>query len=693
MHNDSLFHSFVFPLFSSIDPKYIKESIQQVLTNCYNTVDQVVSKENITWDTLYYPLMIAENELQRTWSPIAHLNSVKHNLELRKVYEESLLLISEYKNWVDQHYGLYKSYQLLQNGDSYQQLSIIQKKVINNILCNFRLSGVDLSLNQKKKCIRITSRLSRLSLSYANNVFDATLGWSKLITEKKVLSGIPEGRLENARLEAQAHGEKGWLFTLQYPSYSSVLLYCDTQVLREELYWAFNTRASDQGPNSGRWDNTIIMDEILALRHELAQILGFNNYLEKSLMKRMIQNPEQAFNFLTSLSTQICHNEYKEFLEIKNFAKTQYSCVSLNPWDLAYYREKRKQYLFSIIPEELRYYFPEKKVLHGMFLVVNRIYGIFIKERCNVETWHPDVRFFDIFDDENKWMGGFYLDLYLRKDKREGAWMDELVGMMYRKDAISQKPIAYLTCNFSRLDDKKSSCLLTHNDVITLFHEFGHVLHHVMTRIDVPEISGINGVPWDAVELPSQFMEKFCWEPDVLRLISSHYKTKEPLPDCVINNLLKIKTYQSSSYLLRQVIYGLFDLRVHYEYVPGERGNALKVFNEVVKKISTHNFPKNWERFPHSFIHIFSDDYGAGYYSYLWADMLASNIWYRFKKSGILSPEIGKIFLNNIIALGGVIDLKQCLIEFCERAVTIESMLRYYKVPISADNNNLLMQL
>ncbi|WHL25059.1 MAG: M3 family metallopeptidase [Candidatus Blochmannia vicinus] len=687
MNNNSLLYSFVFPLFSSIDSKYIKESIQRVLTNCYNTVDQVVSKENITWDTLYYPLMIAENELKRIWSPIAHLNSVKHNLELRKVYEESLLLISEYKDWINQHNGLYKSYQLLQNGDSYQQLSIVQKKVVNNILFNFRLSGVNLSLKQKKKYIYITSRLSQLSLSYANNVFDATSGWNKLVTEKKLLSGIPEDRLESARLEAQAHGKKGWLFTLQYPSYSSVLLYCDTQELREELYWAFNTRASDQGPNNGKWDNTVIMDEILALRHESAKMLGFNNYLEKSLVKRMIQSPEEVFNFLTSLSTQISHNEYKEFLETQNFAKTQYSCRSLNPWDLAYYREKQKKYLFSITHEELRYYFPEKTVLHGMFLVVNRICGILIKERYNVETWHPDVRFFDIFDDENKWMGGFYLDLYIREDKREGAWMDELVGMMYRKGAISQKPIAYLTCNFSHSENKKSSCLLTHNDVITLFHEFGHVLHHVMTRIDVPEISGINGVPWDAVELLSQLMEKFCWEPDVLRLISEHHQTKEPLSDCIINNLLKTKAYHSSSYLLRQVIYGLFDLRIHYEYSPGQQGNALKIFNEVVKQTLTHHFPKNWERFPHSFVHIFSDGYGAGYYSYLWADMLASNVWCRFEKLGILNPKIGELFFNNIISLGGVIDLRQCLIEFCERAVTLESMLRHYEISVSTDNH------
>ncbi|URJ25850.1 M3 family metallopeptidase [Blochmannia endosymbiont of Camponotus sp.] len=687
MDSNPLLNYSIFPPFSSIKVHHVKEAVQKVLTNCYNTVNQIVSEKRINWDTLYYPLMIAENELQRTWSPITHLNSVQHNLELRKVYEESLSFIFEYRNWINQHDGLYKSYQALQHGDSYQKLSVIQKKVLNNILHNFKFSGIYLSPQKKKIYAHITSRLSRLSSNYANNVFDATLGWNKLITEKKLLSGIPERTLEIARLAAQVRGEKGWLFTLQYPSYSSVLLYCDTQELRKELYWAFNTRASDQGPNSGKWDNTLVMDEILALRYELAKILGFNTYLEKSLSKRMIQSPKQVFNFLMNLSIQIRAYEYKEFLEIQNFAKKKCSCVSLNPWDIAYYGEKQKQYLFSIKNEELRYYFPEKTVLYGMFSVVNRIYGITIKERYDVETWHSDVQFFDIFDEEDEWMGGFYLDIYLRDDKREGAWMDELVGKMYRNNTIIQKPIAYLTCNFNCSENQKSSCLLTHHDVITLFHEFGHVLHHIMTRIDIPEISGVNGVPWDAVELPSQLMEKFCWDPNVLQLISMHYQKKEPLPDYIINNLLKTKTYQSSSYLLRQVAYGLFDLRIHHEYMPGEKRSVLKIFNEVIKQVSTHHFSMDWDRFPNSFLHIFSDNYSAGYYSYLWADMLASNVWCRFQELGILNSKIGKIFFNDILALGGTIDLEKCLVKFCTQTMTVESMLRYYGISASIDHS------
>lgn len=691
MDNNPLLSYSIFPPFSSIKVSHIKEAVRTVLTHCYNTVEQIASEKRITWDTLYYPLMIAENELQRTWSPITHLNSVQHNLELRKVYEESLPLISEYRNWVNQHYGLYRSYQLLRHGDAYQQLSPIQKKVLNNILRNFKLSGIYLSPQNKKIYAYITSKLSRLSSNYANNVFDATLGWNKLVTEKKILSGIPDHILEIARAAAQVRGKKGWLFTLQYPSYSSVLLYCDTRELREELYWAFNTRASDQGPNSGKWDNTLVMDEILALRYELAQILGFSTYLEKSLANRMIQSPKQVFDFLINLSAQIRPYEYKEFLETQNFAKNKCSCISLYPWDIAYYREKQKQYLFSIKNEELRYYFTEKTVLHGMFSVVNRIYGIIIKERYNIEKWHSDVRFFDIFDEENEWIGGFYLDIYLRNDKREGAWMDELVSMMYRNNTASQKPIAYLTCNFNRSENQKSSCLLTHHDVITLFHEFGHVLHHIMTRIDIPEISGVNGVPWDVVELPSQLMEKFCWEPNVLQLISMHCQTQEPLPDHIINNLLKTKTYQSSSYLLRQVIYGLFDLRIHHEYIPGEKRSVLKIFNDVIKQISTYHFSMDWDRFPHSFLHTFSNDYSAGYYSYLWSDMLASNVWCRFQELGILNSKIGKLFLHDILALGGSIDLKKCLSKFCStHTMTVKPMLRYYGFSVTIDNSMLI---
>lgn len=523
-------------------------------------------------------------------------------------------------------------------------------------------------------------KLSQLSINYANNVFNATSNWSKLITDKKILSGIPRDMLEIARLKAVENGKKnGWLFTLQYPSYSTIILYCDTAELREELYWAFNTRASDEGPNAGKWDNTVVMDEILSLRYESARILGFNNYLERSLITKMIRSPKQIFNFLTNLYTYMHGNERQELLEIQNFSKKYYSYNCLKPWDIAYFREKRKQYLFSFKDEELRFYFPENVVLNGMFIVVNCIYNITIKERYNIDAWHPDVRFFDIYDQSGEWRGGFYLDIYCRQDKYEGAWMNEYVGLMYRHGAAHQRPIAYLVCNFEVSKDENKLCLLTHNDVVVLFHEFGHVLHHVMTRIDIPTLSGINGIPQDAIELPSQLMEKFCWEFDVLQLISMHCITKKPLPQNVIYNLLKTNMYHASSRLLRQIVYGFFDLRLHYDCFPVKPGKILTVFNEVQQKISVYP-TVSWDRFSHSFVHIFSDDYAAGYYSYVWAEMLALNVWRRFQMAGIFNEKIGGLFLKNVLELGASIDLSRCLINFCEKKITIRPMLEYYGV-------------
>lgn len=670
-----------FPKFFPFKSQHIKVDIKKSLDDCYNVVDQIISqKHSINWDTVYYPLMIVENELQRVWSPVVHLYSVQHNnLELRKVYEYGLFKVSEYRNWINQNYGLYKCYQSLYRSDAYQKLSIIQKKTIDNVLSRFKLSGVLLSL-KKKKCYRnMIFRLSQLSTNYVDNVFNATLGWHKLITDQRVLSGIPHFALEMARLKAKEYKKKGWLFTLQYPSYSAIISHCDTAELREELYWAFNTRASDQGPNAGKWDNTLIMKEILALRYESSKILGFNSYLEKSLKKKMVQNSQQVFNFLINLYKNVRNDEKKELLEIQYFAKKYYSCNCLKPWDIEYFREKQKQHFFCINHEALRLYFPENVVLDGMFSVVNDLYNITIKQRDNIDTWNADVRFFDIYDDIGEWRGGFYLDLYMRKNKYEGAWMGEFVSLMYRKEECHQRPITYLICNFELLKNDEKLCLLTHNDVVVLFHEFGHVLHHIMTRVDIPEISGINGVPQDAVELPSQIMEKFCWEPYVLRLISNHCVTKKSLSDDIIINLLKTKMYQASSYLLRQVIYGLFDLCIHHKYIPENSEKVFTIFNKITKKISMYPIV-DWDRFTHSFVHIFSNDYAAGYYTYLWSEMLVLNIWKKFQVAGIFNIKVGKLFLKNVLEVGISIDALKCLTDFCQEKITIEPMLQYYRI-------------
>lgn len=668
------------PKFTAIQLQQSKIAILNALDNCYNTVEQIVSqKQSINWDILHYPLMISENKLQRIFSPIAHLYSVEHNnLELRKVYEEILLKISEYKNWIAQHYGLYKLYRSLYTGESFYKYNKIQQKFLKNILLHFKLSGILLSQLQKKRYKSIMYRLSQLNMFYADNVFSATLAWKKVITDQRMLSGIPDYALKLAHLKALQNKERGWLFTLQYPSYISIIVYSDVSELREELYWAFNTRASDQGPNAGKWDNTTIMHEILSLRYESARMLGFNNYLEKSLVQRMVCHPKIIFNFLINLYQNVHNNAKKELLAIKKFAKQYYSCNCVKPWDVAYYREKQRQYLFPLSDEELCCYFPDNVVLEKMFFIVRCIYNITVKERHEVDVWHPDVRFFDIYDETDEWRGGFYLDIYIRENKCEGAWMDEFVSLMYQKNASYQKPIAYLVCNFELLKNEKQICLLLHSDIVTLFHEFGHVLHHIMNKVDIPDMFGDN-IPQDVIELPSQFMEKFCWDAGVLRLISQHYETKQTLSKSMINNLLQKKVYQMSSYLLRQIIYGLFDLRLHYEYCPRNSGQVCTIFNELMKNMSI--YPTiSWDRSTHSFIHIFSDDYSAGYYSYLWSEMLAVNIWQRFQELGVLNTNTGKLFLNKVLESGMFTDLSTCFTDFCRKKMTIRPMLQYYGI-------------
>lgn len=682
--NFLLYNFFNLSNFSAVK---LNNIVQAKITNCYNVVDQVISTNNITtWDDLYYQFMIAENELQLVWSPIMHLNSVKHDLKSRLVYENNILSILEYKNWITHHTGLYKLYQKLYDSNFYHCFNSIQKVALKKILTHYKLSGITLSCNKKKRYQYITSNLSKLYIQYTNNVLDSTYGWQKLITNKTLLSGIPDYMLKHAYIAAQSNQQKGWLFNLQHTNYSSILSYCDNSELRKEFYWAFSTRASDQGPNKGKWDNTIIIDEILSLRYELARILGFNNYLEKSLITKMARYPKQVFTFLINLSDHLSYHANQEFLKIQNFAKKHYFHKVLNPWDIAYYQEKQKQKLFSITNIELRNYFPIETVLFGMFTVAQHIYNIIIKQRNNVNTWHPDVKFFDVFNKKNQWIGGFYIDLYQRINKYEGAWVDVYSDRMYDKDNIKQyqRPIIFLVCNFDPPDNSKKSSLLTHNDVITLFHEFGHTLQHILTAIDIPIISGMNGVPADTIEMFSQFMEKFCWMPNVLKLISMHHQTKQPLSINIINNLLRLKTHQSSFDLLKQVIYGLFDFRIHREYIPKKNIKILKIFKEIMQTtcMNYHVNIMDTDRFPHSFTHIFSDDYAAGYYGYLWSDMLASHIWLSMQKSNDINTKTGKFLLKTIFNLTKSSDLKRNFDTIFNGVVTTQSITQYYGISV-----------
>ncbi|OCG11452.1 oligopeptidase A [Gilliamella sp. wkB292] len=663
------------PLFSQIKPEHVLPAVQQALNNCRNTIETVLKQNSeYTWDNLIQPIDEMDEKFGRVWSPVSHLNSVKNSPELRKAYEACLPLLSEYSTWVGQHKPLYQAYKQLKQSENYNTLSKAQKKVIDNALRDFELSGIGLADDKQKRYGEIVAKLSELSSQYSNNVLDATMGWTKLITDEKQLSGMPESALAAAKEQAKSKGQDGWLITLDIPSYQPVMTYCDNRELRFELYQAYNTRASDQGPNAGKWDNTQIIEQILTLRDELAKLLGFDTYADKSLATKMAQSVHQVTEFLTDLANKAKPQGEKELADLKRYAYEFFGASDIKPWDIAYYSEKQKQYLYTIDNEELRPYFPEQRVINGLFEVVHRIFGITAKERLGVEVWHPEVKFYDLFNANGELKGSFYLDLYAREHKRGGAWMDDCIGRMRFADGHIQKPVAYLTCNFNRpIGDKPA--LFTHDEVTTLFHEFGHGLHHMLTEIDVSSVAGINGVAWDAVELPSQFLENWCWQPEALAFISGHYQTGEPLPPEMLEKMLDAKNYQAALFILRQLEFGLFDFKLHSQKTP----DILTTLAEVRKQVAVVPTVE-WGRFPHAFSHIFAGGYAAGYYSYLWAEVLSADAFSRFEEEGIFNAKTGNAFLDNILSQGGSDEPMTLFKNFRGREPQLEALLRHYGI-------------
>lgn len=670
---------FSLPPFSEIKPEHVLPAVSEAIETCRAKVEEVVAQPGpYRWETLCQPLAEADDRLSRIFSPISHLNSVKNSPELREAYEQVLPILSEYGTWVGQHAGLYKAYQSLKQSDIYSTLTTPQQKAVDNALRDFELSGIGLTKDKQQRYGEITARLSEISAAYSNNVLDATMGWNKLVTDSQQLAGMPESALAAARAQAEAKGENGWLLTLDIPSYLPVMTYCDNQALREELYRAYSTRASDQGPNAGKWDNGPLIEEELALRHEMAQLLGFDSYAEMSLATKMAESPQQVLDFLNSLATRARPQGEQELATLHAFAKQHYGVDSLQPWDITWYAEKQKQHLYTISDEQLRPYFPEQRVLNGLFEVVKRVYGITATERTDVEVWHPEVRFFDLYDEQAELRGSFYLDLYARENKRGGAWMDDCVGRMRLANDQLQHPVAYLTCNFNRpVGDQPA--LFTHDEVVTLFHEFGHGLHHMLTQIETAGVSGINGVPWDAVELPSQFTENWCWEPEALAFISGHYQTGEPLPEVLLEKMLAAKNYNAAMFILRQLEFGLFDFQLHADYNPARGGRVLETLREVKQKVSVVPSP-DWGRFPHAFSHIFAGGYAAGYYSYLWADVLAADAWSRFTEEGIFNRQTGQSFHDNILSRGGSEQPMELFKRFRGREPKLDAMLTQYGI-------------
>ncbi|KOO02985.1 oligopeptidase A [Vibrio nereis] len=664
------------PPFSQIKPEHVKPAVEQAIADCRAKIEQVL-KDNAapSWENVIAPIEEVDDRLSRIWSPVSHMNSVVNSDELREAYESCLPMLSEYGTWVGQHKGLFEAYKAIKADESYEELTQAQKKTITDALRDFELSGIALPADQQHRYGEISKRMSELGSKFSNNVLDATMGWTKHVTDEKELTGMPDSALSAAKAAAEAKELDGYLLTLDIPSYLPVMTYCDNQELRKELYEAYVTRASDRGPNAGKWDNSDIINEQLKLRHEIARMLGFNTFSEKSLATKMAENPSQVLGFLNNLASKAKPQGEREVEELRQFAKSECGVEELNLWDIAYYSEKQKQHLFQISDEELRPYFPEAKAVSGLFEVLKRVFGMTVKEREGVDTWHESVRFFDIFDANDKLRGSFYLDLYAREHKRGGAWMDECRVRRINGEGELQTPVAYLTCNFNRpIGDKPA--LFTHDEVVTLFHEFGHGIHHMLTQVETGSVSGINGVPWDAVELPSQFLENWCWEEDALAFISGHYETGEPLPKEMLDKMLAAKNFQSAMFILRQLEFGLFDFTLHTEFDPEVGPRVLETLAEVKSKVAV--LPSlEWNRFSHSFSHIFAGGYSAGYYSYLWAEVLSSDAFSRFEEEGIFNAETGKSFLNNILEMGGSEEPMELFKRFRGREPEIDALLRH----------------
>lgn len=664
------------PPFAAIKPEHVEPAIDNALAENRAEVARLLqSSEDFNWDNLVMPLEALDDRLNRIWSPISHMNSVVNNPELRQAYEACLPKLSDYATEMGQNEKLYQAFESIRNSEEYSRLNTVQQKVVENTLRDFRLSGVALPAEQKARYKELKSELSKITTTFSNNLLDATNAWSKLVTDEAGMSGLPDSSKGMLRQAAEREGQEGWRVTLEFPSYFAVMTYADDRALREEVYEAFVTRASDKGPDAGKWDNSEVMEKILDMRHELAQLLGFENYAERSLATKMAENPQQVLDFLRDLASRSINLAKEELEEIRNFAREQHGMDELKPWDLSYYAEKLRQAKYAISQEDLKPYFPEDRVVKGLFEVVNRLYGLDIREVQGISTWHDDVRFFEIYDNEDRLRGRFYLDLYARQNKRGGAWMDECIVRRAREDGSVQVPTAYLVCNFAP-PVGEDPALFTHDEVQTLFHEFGHGLHHMMTRIDTAGVAGINGVPWDAVELPSQFMENWCWEREALDLFAAHYRSGEKIPQALYDKMIAAKNFQAGMQMVRQLEFSLFDFRLHLEYKPEEGGRIQQILDEVRAEVAVVE-PPEYNRFQHGFSHIFAGGYAAGYYSYKWAEVLSADAFSRFEEEGIFNRETGLAFLETVLEQGGSREPMDLFVEFRGRKPTIDALLRH----------------
>jgi oligopeptidase A len=660
------------PRFSEFQADQVTPALDRLLAENRQLIDSLAADSRPpAWNDFVAPLDDANERLRRAWGQVAHMNAVMNSAALRETYNANLPRITEYFTGLSQNESLFRKYKALRASAEFEALTRAQKKVIDNELRDFRLGGAELPPPQKLRFRQVAERLAELSSKFNDNVLDATNAFSLIVEERSSLSGLPEDALEAARQAATESGKQGWKFTLHMPSYLPVMQYADDRGLREKMYRAYATRASEFG--APEWDNSAVIGEILKLRREMARLLGFDSFAQLSLQPKMAESPQQVLAFLEQLGARARPFAERDLAELKLFAAQELGLKVLEPWDVGYASEKLRVARYAFSDQEVKQYFPEDKVLTGMFRVVERLYGLAI-EQDDAPRWHDDVRFFSIWNQNHELVGQFYLDLYARPSKRGGAWMDDAITRR-RKGGRIQTPVAYLNCNFTAPLGGKPA-LFTHDEVITLFHEFGHGLHHLLTQVEVAGVSGINGVEWDAVELPSQFMENFCWEWEVLREMTRHVETGAALPRALFDRMTAAKNFQSGMQTVRQLEFALFDMHLHHDFEPDGSRSMLALLDEIRRRVAVIR-PPAYNRFPHAFSHIFGGGYAAGYYSYKWAEVLSADAYSLFEENGVLDPQVGDRFRNEILAAGGSRPALESFIAFRGREPRIDALLRH----------------
>ncbi len=665
------------PRFNEIRPEHVSPAIDSLLAEGRALVEQLATATAAPdWQNFVQPMEEFSDKLSRCWGPVGHMNAVVNTPELREAYNDNLAKLTDFYSDLSQDERLYNKYKAIQASADYASLSPAQKKIIENEVRGFKLGGAELPPAEKARFKEIAEQLSKLGSKFEENILDNTNDFKQIVADASELTGLPEDALQAAAEAAKAEGQSGYLFTLHFPSYMPVMQYCDNRALRETLYRAYATRASEfsKPGEDGKplWDNTQLIADLLKLKQEEAQLLGFSNYAELSLATKMAESPKQVTDFLDTLAKRAKPYAEKDMAELKAYAE-KLGFSEMQAWDVAYVSEKLREEKYAFSDQEVKQYFPENKVLAGLFKVVETIFGVQVR-KVDAPTWHQDASFYEISNAQRQPIAYFYLDLYARNGKRGGAWMDECITRRKTANGI-ELPVAYLTCNFSApVGDKPA--LFTHDDVITLFHEFGHGLHHMLTEVEEYSVSGIKGVEWDAVELPSQFMENFCWEWEVLRHMTAHVDTGEQLPRALFDKMVAAKNFQAGMQTVRQIEFSLFDMRLHSSFDPAGKQTALDVLEQVRDEVAVLR-PPAWNRFPNSFSHIFAGGYSAGYYSYKWAEVLSADAYSLFEELGVLSEVAGSRFRDEVLAQGGARPAMESFVAFRGREPSMDALLRH----------------